>query len=110
MRRRPKLNGAIQKCSPRPITEDMAHELVEALAEYGYDIIERRTRRRERNEWWYRMAEFMAAKRDEESVRGWALGLCDDIRHLQVRCSWLYHVAVEHGATEDELRHHPEPV
>ena len=101
MRRRPKLLRAIRaelRCD-----DDDAQLLVDALDAAGYDVIEKKTRRRERNEWWYRQADLLSAQDAERSVRSWAMTLCDDIRHLRVRCSFLYEKAIEHGATPDEL-------
>jgi hypothetical protein len=101
VRRRPKLNAVI--VDELKVDEFTAHALVERLDRAGYNVIEKKTRRRERNEWWRRQGELYNAQEEERSVRSWALKLCDDIRHLEVRCSFLYQQAIAHGATPDEL-------
>jgi hypothetical protein len=43
-------------------------------------------------------------KEHNESTRRWALEAFDQQRRLSDRCTYLYGLAVKHGATHDELR------
>lgn len=101
MRPRPALERAVRS-SLRCDTDD-ARNLLADLDAAGYVVISKRRYREDTDREWGRTAERLSAEDEARSVRGWALGLADDVRHLSGRCSFLYGKAIEHGATPEEL-------
>lgn len=81
----------------------VAEGLVEKLIAHGWVIQRAETVRRAYDR--VSLAEHRVgwAEQDQEHTRQWAITALQEQRRLGERCSFLYGVALAHGATKEEL-------
>lgn len=87
-----------------------AEPLDEALAlvkASGYVVLKEKSYRQAQER--QRVAEARAewAKRDAESARDWAINCLDDERRMAERLTFVWGVAMSHGATLEEMKADP---
>ena len=86
-----------------------ADDFRRALEADGYTVLRTKSYNAARERQRVAEALLRAEVEHAESVRGWARDCIAEERRLSARCSYLYALAMKHGATAEELRGPIEP-
>jgi hypothetical protein len=86
------------------VTVDEAKALLESQ---GYVVLRAKSYQQARTRHAITVAEVLAADRQAESARQWAIRHIDEERRLAARCEFLYGEATRLGATAEQLAHAP---